>query len=172
VDESAVSTGETAQLALRGWVTSAVEGMWEHPLNGIGPVRLDRALEIEAARSRLEERPSQENPRARQRRRGPSARLMWLEAQLEVRDEVVAEHVPRWSPGDSPIPAEVAVVTALDALVADNAGHAAAAALARTQAKEAYRTGVEAGTLGAVVVLGLFASAVALGYAAWEKFLA
>jgi hypothetical protein len=181
VDDSAVSAVETAQLAQRGWVPSTVEGMWEHPHRGVGPVRLDRALEIEAGRSRLGEKPSsqaprgtvrRERPRARQRRKGPAARLTWLEEQLEVRDEVITAYVPRWNPDDSPIPAEEAFVTAFDGLVADNTREAAAAALAGNQAKEAYRTGVEAGALGAVLALGLFASAVALGYAVWEKLLA
>ena len=44
--------------------------------------------------------------------------------------------------------------------------------LARTQAKEAHGRGVEAGAVGAVLVLGLFASAVAIAYALFEKLYA
>jgi hypothetical protein len=161
MDDSAVSAAATERLARRGWVRTGAEGMWENPHDGIGPLRLDEALEVEARRS-------SQSPGVRQRRGKPSVRLAWLEAQLEMRDEIVAAHAPRWYPGGSPVAPEEAVVTALDALVAAGVRESSAAALAQ---KRAYRTGVEAGALGAVVTLGLLASAVALGYALWEKFL-
>jgi hypothetical protein len=179
VDDSAVSAGQVARLAERGWVVSAVEGMWENRQDGIGPVRIDQALEIEAGlRSSRARSPGsetragarrQQSPRAPQQRR-VGARLTWLEEQLEVRDEVIGRHVPGWSPGDSSIPPEEAIVTAFDGLVAEHAKAAKAIELARKQAKEAHSTGVEAGAVAAVLALGLLASAVALAYALWEHY--
>jgi hypothetical protein len=87
-----------------------------------------------------------------------------------VRDDVISRHVPGWSPGDSSIAPEEAIVRAFDALVAEGAKAAKAAQLARKQAKEAHGTGVEAGAVAAVLALGLLASAVALVYALWEHF--
>jgi hypothetical protein len=178
VDDSAVSAVQVARLAERGWVASAVEGMWENRQDGIGPVRFDQALEIDAglrsspgkgprSRARAGTR-TQSSPARQQRRLG--ARLTWLEEQLEVRDDVISRHVPGWSPGDSSVPPEEAIVLAFDALVAEGARAAKAAELARKQAKEAHSRGVEAGAVAAVLALGLLASAVALTYALWEHF--
>lgn len=178
VDNSAVSAVEVARLAERGWVASAVEGMWENRQDGIGPVRFDQALEIEAClrpspggRARSETRAGARTRNSRTRQpRGLGARLTWLEEQLEVRDEVISRHVPGWSPGDSGVPPEEAIVLAFDALVAEGAKAAKAAELARKQTREAHSTGVEAGAVAAVLALGLLASAVALAYALLEHF--
>lgn len=177
MDDAAVSAEEVARLAERGWVASAVEGMWENRQDGIGPVRFDQALEIEAGlRSSRDESPGSEaragtrRQSSRARRPRVGARLTWLEEQLEVRDEVIGRHVPGWSPGDSRIPPEEAIVTAFDRLVAEHARAAKAAELARKQAREAHSTGVEAGAVAAVLALGLLASAVALTYALWLHF--
>jgi hypothetical protein len=146
----------------------------------------DESLELEpGVRSELEETAVSETeteseaeaaavrPRTRSRARAPrraSARLDWLEEQLEVRDDAIRQRVPAWSPGASEIPAEQAVVMAFDEVLSENAREMTAAAIARKHAKEAHGKGVEAGAVGAVVVLGLIASGVALVYAGWQAF--
>jgi hypothetical protein len=148
----------------------------------------DESLELEpSVRSELEESALSESetetepevviarPRTRSRARPSrraSARLAWLEEQLEVRDDAIRQRVPDWSPGASAIPAEQAVVMAFDEIMSENAREVSASEVARKRAKEAYGKGVEAGAVGAVVVLGLIASGVALVYAAWEGFFA
>ena len=62
------------------------------------------------------------------------------------------------------------MLKALDELISENARAQIAAELARKQVKEAHSGGVEAGAVGAVLALGLIASAVAIGYALWEHF--
>lgn len=105
------------------------------------------------------------------RTRRPGERLGWLEDQLEVRDDLIVRLVPGWAPGGAGIPAEEAIVAALDTLAAERSQEIKAAELARKQSKEAHGKGMEAGALAAVVGLGLFASAVALGYAIWENMI-
>ena len=118
----------------------------------------DPSLELEpSVRSALDERES-------------SARLLWLAEQLAVREDSMARLVPRWTPDDSTVPAEEAALHALDELISENARMQIAADLARKQIKEAHSGGIEAGAVGAVLVLGLIASAVAIGYALWEHF--
>lgn len=99
-----------------------------------------------------------------------AARLAWLATQLEVRDEAISRRVPRWSPESSDVPPEEAIVKAFDEVLSENAREVTAAVLARTQAKQAHGRGVEAGAVGAVLILGLIASAVAIGYALLEQF--
>lgn len=140
---------------------------------------LDETPEPDAGlRSTLEETGSSEaasrTSRA-ERRSGPhlrraSARIAWLEEQLEVRDDAIRQRVPDWTPGAPDIPAEQAVVMAFDEILSENAREMSAAAVARKHAKEAHGRGVEAGAVGAVVVLGLIASGVALVYAGWQAF--
>jgi hypothetical protein len=137
---------------------------------------LDEVLEIEASlRSRLEESTEageasrlERRTKARPQRRAP-ARLTWLEGQLELREEAIRRRVPRWSPGGS-LPPEEALIMAFDEIVSENAREANAAAIARQQAREAHGKGVELGALGAVLILGLFASGVALVYSLWDGF--
>jgi hypothetical protein len=118
----------------------------------------DPSLELEpSVRSALDERES-------------SARLLWLQEQLAARDETISRLVPRWTPDDSAIPPEEVVIHALDELISENARGQIAADLARKQIKEAHSGGIEAGAVGAVLVLGLIASAVAIGYALWGHF--
>jgi hypothetical protein len=118
----------------------------------------DDSLELEpSVRSALDESES-------------SARLLWLEEQLSVRDETVSRLVPRWTHDGETVPPEEAVLKALDELISENARAQIAAELASKQIKEAHSSGVEAGAVGAVLALGLIASAVAIGYALWEHF--
>ena len=118
----------------------------------------DPSLELEpTVRSALDEHES-------------SARLLWLAEQLAVRDETISRLVPRWTPDDSTVPPEEAVIHALDELISENARGQIAADLARKQIKQAHSGGIESGAVGAVLALGLIASAVAIGYALWEHF--
>jgi hypothetical protein len=118
----------------------------------------DPSLELEpSVRSTLDEQES-------------SARLLWLEEQLAVRDETIGRLVPRWTPHGSTVPSEEAVLHALDELISESARGQIAAELARKQIKEAHSGGIEAGAVGAVLALGLIASAVAIAYALWEQF--
>ena len=87
-----------------------------------------------------------------------------------MRDETIGRLVPRWTPDDSTVPPEEAVIHALDELISENARGQIATDLARKQIKEAHSSGIEAGAVGAVLALGLIASAVAIGYALWEHF--
>ena len=97
-----------------------------------------------------------------------SARLLWLEEQLSVRDGASLRLVPRWTHDGATVPPEEAVLKALDELISENARAQIAAELAGEQIKEAHSSGVEAGAVGAILALGLIASAVAIGYALWE----
>ena len=87
-----------------------------------------------------------------------------------MRDDAIRQRVPDWTPGTAEIPAEQAVVMAFDEVLSENAREISAAAVARKHAKEAHGKGVEAGAVGAVVILGLIASGVALVYAGWQAF--
>lgn len=140
---------------------------------------LDAARDVDADPGPVLEEPESSEivitPPRPERRTGPqlrraSARLAWLEDQLEVRDDAIRQRVPDWAPGSVEIPAEQAVIMAFDELLSENTREIGAAELARKQAKLAHGKGVEAGAVGAVVVLGLIASGVALVYAAWQAF--
>jgi hypothetical protein len=140
---------------------------------------LDAARDVDADPGpALDEPASSEvvaRPQRPERRTGPqlrraSARLAWLEDQLEVRDDAIRQRVPEWTPGSADILAEQAVIMAFDEILSEHGREVGAAELARQQAKVAHGKGVEAGAVGAVVVLGLIASGVALVYAGWQAF--
>ena len=134
------------------------------PDAGLGPAR------EESAGAEAGSRPAPAQRRSGPQLRRASARIAWLEEQLEVRDDAIRQRVPDWTPGAADIPAEQAVVMAFDEVLAENAREISAAAVARKHAKEAHGKGVEAGAVGAVVVLGLIASGVAFVYAGWQAF--
>jgi hypothetical protein len=99
-----------------------------------------------------------------------SARLLWLEEQLALRQDTIGRLVSRWSPDGSTMPPEEALLYAFDELASENTRAQIAADLAHKQVKEAHSGGVEAGAVGAVLALGLIASAVAIIYALWQHF--